>query len=73
MRAETLFYLRVAKGGLDRTLNLENSRFMYIKENTSNISSCVLRVAKGGGGLAHNSCTEFSKLTLHVYRREDFK
>ena len=24
---------------------------MYIKENTSNISSCVLRVAKGGGVL----------------------
>ena len=23
---------------------------MYIKENTSNISSCVPRVAKGGGG-----------------------
>ena len=30
-------------------------------------------VEGGGGGLAHNSCTEFSKLTLHVYRREDFK
>ena len=24
---------------------------MYIKENTSNISSCVLRIAKGGGVL----------------------
>ena len=24
---------------------------MYIKENTSNISSCVLRVAKRGGGV----------------------
>ena len=24
---------------------------MYIKENTSNVSSCVPRVAKGGGGV----------------------
>ena len=47
---------------------------MYIKENTSNVSSCVPRVAKGGGGgLGHNSCTEFSKLACHVYTREDFK
>ena len=53
IRIENLFYLRVAKGGLDRTLNLENSRVMYIKENTSikYFFLCTKSSKEGGGVL----------------------